>query len=61
LRYHGGHRTAERLDEKMAEWKDIAIGTARVHENTPSTAVVVARDPVPVYLYARRTVVYPTE
>lgn len=41
---------------------DLAIGTVWVYENTPSTSVVMARDPVPDYLYARRrTVAYPTD
>ncbi len=40
---------------------DISIGTVWISENTPLESVVMARDPVPAYLYARRrTVAYPT-
>jgi hypothetical protein len=39
---------------------DLSIGTAWISENTPSRSVIMARDPVPDYLYARRsTVAYP--
>lgn len=41
---------------------DLSIGTVWVSENTPLDSVVMARDPVPDYLYARRrTVAYPTD
>lgn len=40
---------------------DLSLGTVWIYENTPPDSVVMARDPVPDYLYARRrTVAYPT-
>jgi hypothetical protein len=40
---------------------DISVGTTWVSENTPHDAIVMVRDPVPDYLYARRkTVAYPS-
>ncbi len=39
---------------------DLSIGTVWIDENTPSDSIVMARNPVPAYLYARRrTVAYP--
>lgn len=41
---------------------DLSIGTIWISENTPTDSIVMARDPVPDYLYAhRRTVAYPTD
>lgn len=41
---------------------DLSIGTVWISENTSLESIVMARDPVPDYLYARRrTVAYPTE
>jgi hypothetical protein len=40
---------------------DLSIGTTWIRENTPQQSIVMVRDPVPDYLYARRkTVAYPT-
>jgi len=39
---------------------DLSIGTSWIHDNASATSIVMARDPVPAYLYARRkTVAYP--
>lgn len=41
---------------------DLSVGTTWIRENTPQASVIMARDPVPDYLYARRkTVAYPAD
>ncbi len=41
---------------------DLSIGTTWIRENTPQQSIVMVRDPVPDYLYARRkTVAYPRD
>jgi hypothetical protein len=41
---------------------DLSIGTVWISENTPTDSIVMAREPVPGYLYThRRTVAYPTD
>jgi hypothetical protein len=40
---------------------DLSIGTTWISENTPQESIIMARDPVPDYLYARRrTIAYPS-